>query len=108
MLAGAGTACFALAIIAWLILGYSRRLPIDKFFKYSSWLMAILAIVLAGKGFAALQEAGIVGIAPLSAVPRIEVVGLFPTVQTIAAQVLMGVALFLGFRWNQRRAAQPE
>ena len=108
MLAGAGTACVALAALAWIILGYSRRLPVDKFFKYSSWLMAILTIVLAGKGFAALQEAGIVGIEPLSAVPRVEVVGLFPTAQTIAAQLLMGVALFLGFRWNQRRGAQPE
>jgi high-affinity iron transporter len=107
MLAGAGTACLALAIIAWVMLGYSRRLPIAKFFQYSSWLMAILTVVLAGKGFAALQEAGMVGIAPLSSVPRIELVGLFPTVQSIAAQVVMGIALFLGFRWNQRRGRQP-
>jgi high-affinity iron transporter len=106
MLAGAGTACVALSIIAWVILGYSRRLPIAKFFQYSSWLMALLTVVLAGKGFAALQEAGIVGIAPLSVVPRVELVGLFPTVQTVGAQVLMAVVLFVGFRWNQRHAAR--
>jgi len=105
MLAGAGTACVALAIIAWLILRYSRHLPIARFFQYSAWLMAILAVVLAGKGLAALQEAGLVGIAPWPSVPRVEPIGLFPTAQTVAAQVLMGVALFLGFRWNQRQAA---
>ena len=107
MLAGAGSACVALAIIAWVLLGYSRRLPIAKFFQYSSWLMAVLTVVLAGKGFAALQEAGIVGIAPLSAVPRVELVGLFPTVQTIGAQLAVGIALFAGFWWNQRRATRP-
>ena len=105
MLAGAAWACAALAIIAWILLGYSRRLPIAKFFRYSSWLMAVLTVILAGKGFAALQEAGIVGIAPLAGVPRVELVGLFPTLQTIAAQVVMGIALLLGFQWNQRRAS---
>jgi high-affinity iron transporter len=71
------------------MLRYSRRLPIGKFFTYSSWLMAVLTVVLAGKGIAALQEAGIVSIAPLRLVPRISLVGLFPTTQTVAAQVLM-------------------
>jgi high-affinity iron transporter len=107
MLAGAGSACLALAIIAWMLLGFSRRLPIAKFFQYSSWLMAVLTVVLAGKGLSALQEAGIVGIVPLPAVPRIELVGLYPTLQTVAAQVAMGLVLFAGFRWNQRRAARP-
>jgi high-affinity iron transporter len=105
MLAGAGAACVALAVMAWIILRYSRHLPIGTFFRYSSWLMAILTVVLAGKGFAALQEAGIVGIAPLSALPRVEVVGLFPTVQTITAQLLMIAALIFGFQWNQHRAS---
>ena len=106
MLAGAGSACVALAVIAWLLLGFSRRLPIAKFFQYSAWLMAVLTVVLAGKGLSALQEAGIVGIVPLSAVPRVELVGLYPTLQTVAAQVAMGLVLFAGFRWNQRRAGR--
>jgi len=104
MLAGAGCACLALAVIAGVILGYSRSLPIAKFFTYSSWLMAILTVVLAGKGLAALQEAGMVGIAPIAFVPRIELVGLFPTVQTVAAQFLVFVVLAFGFRRNQARA----
>lgn len=103
ILAGALSACAALAVIAWAMLRYSRRLPIGKFFTYSSWLMAILTVVLAGKGIAALQEAGIVGIAPLRAVPRISLVGLFPTTQTVAAQVLMIAVLVVGFALNRRR-----
>ena len=104
ILAGALSACAALAFIAWAMLRYSRRLPIGKFFTYSSWLMAVLTVVLAGKGISALQEAGIVGIAPLRAVPRLSLVGLFPTKQTVAAQIVMIAALAVGFALNRRRA----
>jgi high-affinity iron transporter len=105
ILAGTLSASATLAAIAWAMLRYSRRLPIGKFFTYSSWLMAILTVVLAGKGIAALQEAGIVGIAPLRSVPRISLVGLFPTTQTVVAQVLMIVALAIGFALNRRKTA---
>ena len=50
LLAGAGTAMVVLAGIAWAMLRYSRQLPIAKFFAYSSWLMAGITVVLAGKG----------------------------------------------------------
>lgn len=105
ILAGALSACAGLAVIAWAMLRYSRRLPIGKFFTYSSWLMAVLTVVLAGKGIAALQEAGIVSIAPLRSVPRISLVGLFPTMQTVAAQLLMIAALAIGFALNRRKVA---
>lgn len=104
ILAGALSACAALAVIAWAMLRYSRRLPIGKFFTYSSWLMAVLTVVLAGKGVSALQEAGIVGIAPLRSVPRFSLIGLFPTAQTVAAQIAMIAALAIGFAFNRRKA----
>jgi hypothetical protein len=64
------------------MLRYSRDLPIAKFFAYSAWLMAILTVVLAGKGVSALQEAGIVGIAPLAGGIRVSMLGIFPTLQS--------------------------
>ncbi|TFV44579.1 c-type cytochrome [Bradyrhizobium niftali] len=103
ILAGALSACTALTVMAWAMLRYSSRLPIGKFFIYSSWLMAVLTVVLAGKGISALQEAGIVGISPLHAVPRLSLVGFFPTTQTVAAQIVMIVALALGFALNRRK-----
>ena len=51
----------------------------------------------------ALQEAGIIGIAPLRAVPRLSMVGIFPTAQTVAAQIAMIAALAAGFALNRRR-----
>jgi len=104
LLAGAGSAVGLLALIAWGMLSYSRELPIAKFFTYSAWLMAALTVVLAGKGVAALQEAGIIDIAPLANGPRVTMLGIFPTWQSVAAQVAMLVAVLGGFMLNRRRA----
>src|SRR3546814_4962419 len=71
MLAGAGSAALLLSTAAWVMLRYSRTLPIAKFFTYSAWLMAVLTVVLAGKGVSALQEAGVINIAPMASIPRV-------------------------------------
>ncbi|MCP5412057.1 MAG: FTR1 family protein [Alphaproteobacteria bacterium] len=103
MLAGAGTAVLVLGTIAWVMLHYSRKLPITTFFKYSSWLMVILTVVLAGKGVGALQEAGLIGISPIMELPRISIVGFFPTIQSILAQFIAVAALTGGFVFNRLR-----
>ncbi|MBP8231228.1 MAG: cytochrome c/FTR1 family iron permease [Rhizorhabdus sp.] len=104
MLAGAGAAVIVLAGIAWLLLNYSRRLPISQFFSLSSILMAILAVVLTGKGVAALQEAGMLGVQPLGGAPRIEILGLYPTVLGVLAQLTALVVLVVGFWYTARRS----
>ncbi len=105
--AGATSAIALLAIIAWAMLRYSRTLPIGEFFKYSAILIAVLTIVLAGKGVGALQEAGMIPITPLGGVPRISILGLFPTLEAVAAQLLMLAAIIVGFRSAARRPAHP-
>jgi high-affinity iron transporter len=107
VLAGALSAIVLLAIIAWAMLRYSRTLPIAAFFKFSAILIAVLAVVLAGKGVGALQEAGLIPITPLSGVPRITFLGLFPTLEAVGAQLLMLAALVIGFRSAVRRPAHP-
>ena len=103
--AGALSAVALLAVVAVAMLRFSRKLPIAKFFAYSSALIAVLAVVLAGKGVAALQEAGMIDVRPLASLPRIELLGLAPTVQSVLAQVTMLTAVMIGF-WYNRRAAQ--
>lgn len=105
VLAGAGVAVVALAAIAWAMLRYSRKLPIGKFFAFSAALVAILAVVLAGKGVAALQEAGMISVSAVHFWPRIEVLGVYATLQTIAAQFVVIGVLIAGFLYNRRAAA---
>jgi len=104
MLAGAATAAVLLSLIAWAMLRYSARLPITQFFSWSAALIAVLAVVLAGKGVGGLQEAGLLGVAPLTGFPRIPMLGLYPTVQTVLAQLAAAIILAAGFGVNRMRA----
>ncbi|MBN9506655.1 MAG: cytochrome c/FTR1 family iron permease [Sphingopyxis granuli] len=103
--AGAGTAVVLLGVIAWTMLRYSRSLPIGKFFAYSSVLIAVLAVVLAGKGTAALQEAGLIDITPVAHIPRLSMLGIFPSLQPLLLQILALAVLWIGFRYNDRKHA---
>ncbi|HYI42329.1 MAG TPA: FTR1 family protein, partial [Sphingomicrobium sp.] len=107
ILAGALTAVLVLAVIAFAMLKLSRKLPITEFFRWSALLIAILAVVLIGKGIGALQEAGTIPITPLPGVPRVTLLGIFPTAEAVVAQLLMVAALTFGFRAAARPRPQP-
>ncbi|CBL46639.1 Cytochrome c, class I:Iron permease FTR1 precursor [gamma proteobacterium HdN1] len=99
--AGILAAVAVLSVVAWVLLRTSRRLPIGAFFSASSALIAVLAVVLTGKGVAALQEAGwlSVSVAPL---PRVELLGMYPTWQTLSAQLAIVAVLVIGYFYNTR------
>ncbi|MGV8943619.1 FTR1 family protein [Thermomonas sp.] len=103
ILSGATVAVVMLAALAWAMLRYSRKLPITQFFMASSLLISVLAVALAGKGIAALQEAGWVSVS-LIPFPRISWLGIFPTLQGVATQVLVLGVLVAGFWLNRRRS----
>ena len=66
---GFAAAAAGLVLLAWPILKMGLRLPVGWFFGVGSALMAVLAVVLAGKGIAALQHAGRLPVEPLD-LPR--------------------------------------
>jgi len=104
VLLGGAAAIVALFVIAWVMLRYSRTLPLNRFFFYSSGLIAVLAVILIGKGVAALQEAGYLLIHPLAGFPRIAAFGLFPTREGIIAQVAMIALLLIGLGYSTRKS----
>ena len=106
MLAGLGSGIAILALVAIILLRSSARLPISQFFKFSSALVAILATVLMGKGVAALQKVGVFASTPL-AIPRIDLIGLYPSVQTLLAQLLIVVVIVLSVAYNMRSQPRP-
>jgi len=99
LLAGFAAAVALLASIAWILLRTSARMPIGRFFSITSIAVAVLAVVLIGKGVAGLQEAGWAGVHPIAG-PRFEVLGLFPTAETLAAQLIVLLIALSGFGLN--------
>lgn len=101
---------FAMVIgFAALVLKFSARLPIPKLFKISSMVMGLLAVVLAGKGIHSFQETGHIAIHGLGFMPRLEVfelLGIFPTIETLLAQsVVLGILFFVMRTANKPKAA---
>jgi high-affinity iron transporter len=101
LLTGLATGIVILAAIAVIMLRTTARLPIARFFAASSALVAVLAVVLIGKGVAALQEAGMVDVTPFSA-PRIDLLGVYPSQQTLIAQIVVMLVIASGFALNIR------
>jgi len=65
-------------------------------------LLCVLALMLAGKGIRALQEAGTLSITPIRA-PTVEWLGVFATRQTVVAQVVVLVAFTAIAGWPMLR-----
>lgn len=101
LLAGVGVAAAMLALIGWGVFRYGLRLPIDRFFTATAAVLAVLAVIFLGQGVSALQEAGAIGVNRIAFI-RVPGLGIFPTVQTLAAQAA-GVLVIVGsFAWASR------
>ncbi len=92
--------------MAWVLLKFSARLPIPRLFKISSIVMGILAVILAGKGVHSFQETGHSTIHGLAFVPRFELLGFFPTAETLLAQaIVLGIVIYIMQSVNKVKAA---
>lgn len=105
--AGAATAVVTgmlvgLALLVALYVGIERygvRLPLRPFFAVTSTLLYVMAFSFAGQGVAELQEAGFISATPLTWLPDVPVLGIFPTIQTLVVQALLAVALVAALLW---------
>lgn len=83
----------ALAVIFTLFYRYGVRIPMRPFFAVTSFLLYYMAFVFMGKGIRELQEANVVPITVIQGVPHIEAMGIYPSVETLAAQGILVVLL---------------
>ncbi|MDT0651210.1 cytochrome c/FTR1 family iron permease [Autumnicola edwardsiae] len=95
------TSIVIIAIITIVFLKFTNKLPIGKFFKLASYMVAVLAVVLAGKGIMAFQEAGYIPISPVDFALHIDLLGIYPNLQSILAQLLV-LAIIVFFHWRNR------
>ena len=101
-IAGIVAALVALSVLGVAMFKFALKLPLKTFFGSTAVLMIVLAVVMVGKGVVALQEAGTMPISPLQ-LPTISWLGIYPTVQGLAAQLLLLVAAVALFVYQQRK-----
>lgn len=99
-----GTAAGAALLVAagLLILRFGLRLPVGPFFSACTVLLLALAVSFAGQGVAKLQAAGAVR-ADAVPIPRLPLLGLYPTLQTLAAQIAVLALIAAAFAWRRAR-----
>jgi len=86
-----GVAAGAIALVATfaILQRLTYMIPIGPVFSVTSVLLYAMAVIFAGQGIASFQESGLVGARFVSYVPTLPMLGIFPTVQTLAAQAVL-------------------
>ena len=100
----------ALAVIFTLFYRFGVRIPLRPFFGVTSVVLYYMAFVFVGKGIRELQEGNLVSITLIPGAPHLDALGLYPTVETLLAQLVLIVlfvfALLKTF-WPKRSVALP-
>jgi high-affinity iron transporter len=105
LLVGFGVGVVGIAIMAYAMLKIGARVPIRRFFQASAAIIFALTVVLLGKGLSALQEAGWIDVTSFPVNLRVDVLGIFPTYETLIPQVVLIVILLVA-RWRLDLAAR--
>lgn len=89
------TGLMALVLITFAILKLGLRIPLKYFFAAAGTLLYIMAFMFAGNGIKTLQVAGWLPTTPLAFPPQVPFLGIYPTVETLSAQVALLVAFVI-------------
>jgi len=102
----------ALVVVTLAILKIGLQIPLKYFFGATGALLYIMAFIFAGNGIKTLQVAGWVPTTPIGFPPQVPFLGIYPTLETLAAQGLMLVAFVTTSVWmareNQKAARDKE
>tara|TARA_R110000868_G_scaffold153120_4_gene378472 strand:+ start:123 stop:2072 length:1950 start_codon:yes stop_codon:yes gene_type:complete len=97
-------AAFALiGLLSFLFLKYSKKIPVRQLFRYSSWIITLLAVILIGKGIHAIQEAGWLSVSGFPVSLKIDWLGIYPTTETLVAQLVLLCLLLLMYYLSNYR-----
>jgi len=106
---GIGAGALVLAAVFTAFYRYGVKIPLRPFFTITSGLLYAMAFIFAGRGVAELQEVNVLPISAVRGVPRIEALGIYPTVESLGLQAvlvaLLAAALIVTFRPRRGPAA---
>jgi high-affinity iron transporter len=89
-----------LVAVYYAINRFGVRIPLKPFFAVTSIFLYYMAFVFAGKGMVELQEGGLMSFTPVSWAPRIPGMGIYPTVESLAAQGVLLLLFLVAVLWT--------
>ena len=100
----------ALGVIFTLFYRYGVKIPLRPFFSVTSVLLYYMAFVFTGTAIRELQEGNAVSITLIRGFPTVPAIGLYPTWETVLAQLLLLVLFVFAVAktfWPKRSVALP-
>lgn len=82
-----------------VIFRLALRVPLRYFFGITSFFLYFLSFVFMGKGVRELQEAGVIGISSVNFIPQIDILGIYPTLETSIPQGILILAFAVAIFW---------
>lgn len=101
---GVLAAFIIIAVLMVLFLKYAQKIPIRQLFRYSAWMVTLLAVILLGKGIHSIQESGLFSATMFPFQLRVDWLGIYPTLETILGQAVLLVVIAGLWYWNSKRA----
>jgi high-affinity iron transporter len=86
---GLGIGCAALVVIYLLIRFMSIKLPLKPFFLGTSILLFVMSVSFVGAGVKELQEGNLVGVTPVPGISSVDILGIYPTLETLIPQLIL-------------------
>jgi high-affinity iron transporter len=109
---GFGIGAAALVVVYILIRVLSLRLPLKPFFLGTSILLFVMSISFIGAGIKEFQEGGVVPVTMLPFSFTVDILGIYPTLQTLVPQAALLTVTVVTFifqlRKNRRLSLQRE
>jgi high-affinity iron transporter len=100
---GFGLGCLALVAIFLMVRYGSMKIPLKPFFLGTSILMYVLAISFAGGGVKELQEGGAVSVTVIPGMDSIDILGIYPTWETLLPQIALVLLAVAGVIYQRRK-----
>ncbi|MCM3788133.1 FTR1 family protein [Domibacillus indicus] len=101
--AGIALAFLIVSAVGLIVIKYSVRVPIRLFFTGAALLIYILAFKILGKSIHSLQVAGVIDTHTAPAVPFIDIIGLYPTLETMLPQVILLIIIGISALWFKKQ-----
>jgi high-affinity iron transporter len=86
---GLAVGAVALVVVYILIRVLSLRLPLKPFFLGTSVLLFVMSIAFTGAGIKELQEGNVIGVTMLPFSFTVDILGIYPTLETLLPQILL-------------------
>lgn len=100
---GVLVAVVVLALVAFMFVKTSVKIPIHLFFKIATVLIYVLAFKIIGVSVHTLQLMNKVPTHIVDGVPMVPVIGLYPTVETVVAQTILLSIIAVTMVWQKRQ-----